>query len=329
MNVMLPLGIDSFEKLRDDGFYYVDKSYFIKDLLNRRFEANLITRPRRFGKTLTMSMLADFFDIRRNSKKHFEGLRISKDAELCRKWQNQWPVIFLTMKSAEGLDFKTAYERLLFRQQNYLLSDNRLSASDIENFISIKNRTASIATLTDSLVLLTRMMAAHFAKPVILLMDEYDVPLAKVSENGYYPEMLDVIRTLLGGAIKTNPCLKFAVVTGCLRISKESIFTITNNFVTDAVSEDSFNESIGFTNAEVEQLLADAGLSEHAEKIRKWYDGYRFGKTDVYCPWDVLNHVNSKFETLLAGGVLSRLSKKILPTICWLQPKRASGASFI
>lgn len=299
MSIRFPLGIDSFDKLREGNFYYIDKTFFIKELLDKQFEANLITRPRRFGKTLTMSMLDDFFDIGRDSKAHFEGLEISGERKLCDEWMNQWPVIFLTLKSVEGLDFEDAYGMLvvlisdLCKKYGFLEKSELVDKDDRELFEELKGQRASKENLKNSLVLLTRMMNAHYGKPVILLVDEYDVPLAKASESGFYTEMLDMVRALLGGALKSNQHLKFAVVTGCLRISKESIFTGTNNFVTDAAAGDRFNEYIGFTHEEVYKLLRDTNLISHADEIKRWYDGYCFGKTAVYCPWDVLNHVNA------------------------------------
>ncbi len=296
MNVKLPVGIDNFSKIRDGGFYFIDKTGLIKELLDKEFEANLITRPRRFGKTLTMSMLEDFFDISRDSKAHFEGLKISEETELCQKWMNQWPVVFITLKSVEGLSFQSAYERLrillagLFRKHEYLLQGDNINKSDAVDFVKVRDKQANMDETTNALVLLTRMMAVYYGKPVILLVDEYDVPLLKADDGNYYAEMLDVIRSLLG-AVKTNDSLKFAVVTGCLRIAKESIFTGTNNFVTDTIMGGGFFEAIGFTENDVQKILTYTGFSKHAEELRFWYDGYRFGNARVYCPWDVLNHL--------------------------------------
>lgn len=298
MSIKVPLGIESFEKMREGDFYYIDKTPFIKVLLDRQFEASLITRPCRFGKTLTMSMLEDFFDISRDSKSHFEGLAISEDTAICEEWMNQWPVVFLTLKGVEGLNFEDAYGRLevlianVCKKYAFLGESSNVDSDDKVIFGKLKAQEADKQNLTNSLALFTRMMSAHYGKPAILLIDEYDVPLSKASEQGYYQEMTDMIRSLLGDVIKTNPYLKLAVVTGCLRISKESIFTGVNNFVTDAITGDSFNEYIGFTAEEVQQMLGDANLAEHAEEIRKWYDGYRFGKAEVYCPWAVLSYIN-------------------------------------
>lgn len=297
MNLSLPLGIDDFNKIREENYYYIDKTNFIKQLLSTRFEANLVTRPRRFGKTLTMSMLEDFFDISRDSRAHFDGLDISRETALCKEWMNHWPVVFFSLKSVEGLNFTSAYGRLkvlianICKKYAFLENSNKVDSADKIIFKQMRFQDANEENLSNALVLLTRMMHAHYGKQVILLIDEYDVPLARASENGYYAEMLDMVRSILGDAVKTNPFLKFAVVTGCLRISKESIFTGTNNFVTDSITGDAFNEFIGFTSEDVEKLLTDSDLTSHANDVKKWYDGYRFGKTEVYCPWDVLNYI--------------------------------------
>ncbi|MDO5405797.1 MAG: AAA family ATPase [Eubacteriales bacterium] len=297
MGIEFPLGIDSFEKLRSTGRYYVDKTEFIGRLLQNTYEVNLVTRPRRFGKTLAMSMLEDFFDISKDSSADFEGLKIRENQELCAKWMNQWPVLFLTLKSVEGNDFESAYGMLrvlisgVCKKYAFLENSDRADRDDIRCFRSLKAQESSPEILKDSLHTLMRMMNDHYGKPVILLIDEYDVPLAKASEAGYYSEMMDVIRAMLGKALKTNEFLKFAVITGCLKIAKESIFTGTNNFVSDTITGDRFDEYFGFTEADVHQILADANFADHAAEIKTWYDGYRFGSVEVYCPWDVLNHV--------------------------------------
>ncbi len=299
MSISLPLGIDDFAKVREEHYYYIDKTAFIKQLLNTRFEANLVTRPRRFGKSLTMSMLEDFFDISRDSKAHFDGLKISEETELCERWMNRWPVVALTMKSVDGLNFQDAYGMLevvianLCKKYAFLGDSSKVNPADKELFNKLMYQAANKQNLKNSLVLITRMMSAHYGKKVILIMDEYDVPVAKASEHGYYDEMLDMIRSLLGDAIKTNPHLKFAVVTGCLRISKESIFTGVNNFVTDAITGDRFNEHVGFTPVEVRQLLLDVGFIDHMDEVKEWYDGYRFGSVEVYCPWAVLSYASA------------------------------------
>lgn len=297
MKLQLPVGIDSFAKIREGGFYYIDKTAFIKELLETQFEANLVTRPRRFGKSLTMSMLEDFFDISRDSKKRFEGLEISKETELCEQWMNRWPVVSLTLKDIEGDDFEDAFGMLqvliseLCQKYIFLEESEKVDPADKIIFKNLHYQKENKENIKSALILLCRMMNAHYGKQVILIVDEYDVPLAKASDKGYYDQMSSVIRSLLGRALKTNPFLKFAVITGCLRISKESIFTGTNNLVTDAITGDRYNEYIGFTPAEVEKMLKDADLFDHIDEIKEWYDGYRFGNVEVYCPWAVLNYV--------------------------------------
>lgn len=296
--VRLPLGIEDFAELIESGCFYVDKTDFIRELLDEAFKVNLITRPRRFGKTLTMSMLAEFFDIRKDNRHLFEGLDIGNCKELCREWMNQWPVLFLTLKDVNGRSFTKAYGLLkqeiskLCIAHSYLEESSVVDSADKNSFLRLKNRCGDDTDIEASLDTLTRMMCAHYKKPVILLIDEYDVPLAKSSDNGYYDEMLDVIRSLLGMAWKTNPSLKFAVVTGCLRIAKESIFTGANNFVSNSVSSAHYDAHFGFLEEEVQELLETSGCLGHLPELKKWYDGYRFGRREVYCPWDVINHVN-------------------------------------
>ena len=291
-----PLGIDSFEKIRSSGYYYIDKTLLIQTLLANAFEVNLITRPRRFGKTLMMSMLEDFFDISLDSSSDFTGLAITEDAVICREWMNKWPVVFLTLESVEGTDFNSAYGMLtvliadLCKKYAFLLNSPSVNPEDRKVFHMLMARGADEAEVKNSLYTIMRMMHAHYGKPAILLIDEYDVPLACASEAGYYPEMLDVIRALLGKALKSNEHLKFSVVTGCLKIAKESIFTGTNNFVSDTITGDRFDEYLGFTETDVKRLLSDIGMEDHSEEMKKWYDGYLFGSVNVYCPWDVLNH---------------------------------------
>ncbi|MCI7812731.1 MAG: ATP-binding protein [Robinsoniella sp.] len=294
----LPIGIENFEELRRDGCYYVDKTGMIEKLLQQTFKVQLITRPRRFGKTLMMSMLAEFFDCRKDTKNIFEDLEISEQKKLCAGWRNQWPVLFLTLKDVGGNDFDGAYGILQFVlsslciEHSYLEESEWVDPDDRESFLRLKGRSGDKTDVKSALCVIMRMMQAHYRKPVIVLIDEYDVPLAQASEKGYYEEMLDVIRGLLGMALKTNASLKFAVVTGCLRIAKESIFTGTNNFLSDTISGKQFDKYFGFTENEVSKLLEDTELVEHKAEMREWYDGYRFGSKEVYCPWDVLNHVN-------------------------------------
>ena len=295
--VNLPIGTSDFAEIRREGWYYVDKTGLIRDLLNtRKAKVTLITRPRRFGKTLGMNMLANFFDIQKDSKALFEGLEISKDQALCEQWRNQWPVLFVSFRRVDGLNFQSAYGMLeltitdLFREHRYLLDSEQVGDDEKKMIRRLLQGTATEREVKNSLLLLTEMMQAHYGKPVILLMDEYDVPLAKASANGYYKEMLDVMKGIMQ-AMKDNSALQLAVITGCLRIAKESIFTGTNNFVSDTITSSRLNEYFGFTQAEVDQLLQDTGLTDHAEDLKAWYDGYHFGEFDIYCPWDVMNYL--------------------------------------
>ncbi|MGN0292679.1 MAG: AAA family ATPase [Lachnospiraceae bacterium] len=296
--VSLPVGISDFEKIRENGYYYVDKSGLISELLrDGAAEVTLITRPRRFGKTLGMSMLASFFDISRNSRSLFEGLEISGERQICEEWMNQWPVIFVSLKDVDGLDFDGAFAMLramlayVFQQYDFLLKSEEVHDFDKKLFSRILQKEASDDEVKTCFLLLTRMMCAHYKKPVILLIDEYDVPVARAGNRGYYAEMMDVVKAMLGTALKDNPFLRFAVVTGCLKITKESIFTGTNNFVSDTIASCGLNEYFGFTQSDVDRLLADAGAEKYAGSMKAWYDGYHFGDFDVYCPWDVMNYL--------------------------------------
>ena len=293
----IPVGVSDFEEIRKNGYYYIDKSGLIGELLSRTgTKVTLITRPRRFGKTLGMSMLENFFDIRKDSRALFEGLEIARDQALCDAWMNQYPTIFVSFRQVDGLDFTGAYDMLtwviseLYKKHRYLLDSDGIGTSDKEIAKQLEWGQASLKDTKGSLLLLTRMMQQHYGKPVILLIDEYDVPVAKANSNGYYAEMLDVMKGLLQ-ALKDNQALQFAVVTGCLKIAKESIFTGTNNFVSDTITNSRLNEYFGFVQSEVDQLLKDASVTEQADSIRRWYDGYHFGDFDVYCPWDVMNYM--------------------------------------
>ena len=293
----IPVGVSNFEEIRKNGYYYIDKSGLIGELLSRTgTKVTLITRPRRFGKTLGMSMLENFFDIRKDSRALFEGLEIARDQALCDAWMNQYPTIFVSFRQVDGLNFTGAYDMLtwviseLYKKHRYLLDSDRIGTSDKEIAKQLEWGQASLKDTKGSLLLLTRMMQQHYGKPVILLIDEYDVPVAKANSNGYYAEMLDVMKGLLQ-ALKDNQALQFAVVTGCLKIAKESIFTGTNNFVSDTITNSRLNEYFGFVQSEVDQLLKDASVTEQADSIRRWYDGYHFGDFDVYCPWDVMNYM--------------------------------------
>lgn len=293
----IPVGISDFLKIRDRNYYYVDKTNLIAELLEEETaEVTLITRPRRFGKTMAMSMLSHFFDIRKDSKAMFQGLKIAENTELCDEWMNQWPVLFISFRRVDGLNFESAFGMLqetitdIYGDHLYLLDSPRISSYQKEIMDRILRKTASEEEIKASILLLTKLMQAHYSKPVILLIDEYDVPIAKASANGYYDEMLDVMKGVLQ-ALKDNDALRFAVITGCLRIAKESIFTGTNNFVSDTISSSHLNEYFGFTQEEVDQILIDADQTDHAEDVKAWYDGYHFGELDVYCPWDVMNYL--------------------------------------
>ena len=296
-DLKIPVGISDFAKIRNYDYYYVDKTGLIADLLEKETaEVTLITRPRRFGKTMGMSMLANFFDIRKDSKAMFEGLEIAKNTALCSEWMNQWPTLFLSFKKVDGLNFQDAYDMLtvvlanLYKKHIYLLESDKINPFDKEIITHIMSGNASVKEIKDSLALLTITMQEYYGKPVILLLDEYDVPIAKASAKGYYAEMLDVVKGLMQ-ALKDNDALRFAVITGCLRIAKESIFTGTNNFVSDTISSSHLNEYFGFTQEDVNQILEDADCQEHAADMKNWYDGYHFGDLDVYCPWDVMNYL--------------------------------------
>ena len=297
--INIPVGTSNFAEIRRKGSYFIDKSSLIEQLLKTQStKVTLITRPRRFGKTLGMSMLSEFFDIQKNSRALFEGLSVMKNKELCRQWMNQYPTLFLSFRSVDGLNFSGAYAQLasviaeLYKKHIYLTESERIQPLDKEQFHRTAAEKADLKGIKNSLLKLTQLMELHYQKPVILIIDEYDVPLAKASEKGYYREMQDAIKGVMQ-VIKDNNSLEFAVITGCLQIAKESIFTGTNNFVSDTISDTQLNEYFGFTQDEVNRLLADTGLAPYAEEIREWYDGYHFGDFDVYCPWDVMNHVQN------------------------------------
>lgn len=294
----IPVGVSDFREIRQNGYYYIDKSGLIRELLkNTATKVTLITRPRRFGKTLSMSMLENFFDIRKDSRAWFEGLEIARDSELCQAWMNQWPTVSFSLKDIDGLNFESAYGQLkaqiseLYKKYAHLLEYDAIDPDDKQNFLDLKAGRAGEVQVSRALSLLLRIMEAYYQKPVILLLDEYDVPVAKASSNGYYEQMLEVIKTMMSTALKDNSCLRFAVITGCLKIAKESIFTGTNNLVSDTIGTSGLNEYFGFTQKDVDRLLEDAGANSQAENIKVWYDGYRFGNFEVYCPWDVMNYL--------------------------------------
>lgn len=303
MRKKLPIGIDGFEKIRTNDFYYVDKTLFIKELLQNWGEVNLFTRPRRFGKTLNMSMLKNFFEAG-SAPALFDGLKIAQEKELCEKYMGKFPVISISLKSVDGLDFQTALTALKTvigdeaGRFPFLSSSDKLTEDERGSYAQLTEVGSSqggIYTMTDkvaaaSLKTLSKLLSKHYGQKVILLIDEYDVPLDKAFQAGYYDEMISLIRNLLGNALKTNDSLYFSVLTGCLRISKESIFTGLNNLKVHTISDLRYDEYFGFTNADVDEILKFYGLTSYEDVIQDWYDGYRFGNTDVYCPWDVINY---------------------------------------
>lgn len=304
MAIQIAVGDEKFDDIRKAGFYYVDKTELLYELAQQtRNKVTLLTRPRRFGKTLNLSMMECFFDIRRDSRSLFEGLDIVRHEAFCDEWMNRYPVLFISFKDVDGLDFESAFIALqdvlsdfCFRY-SHIIEYDKVDPVDITTFMSIKEKKVAPAAIKSALKTIMRMMYAVYGKPVILLIDEYDVPLAKASEkntskNRYYEQMLDVIKGMLSISLKTNEYLKFAVVTGCLKIAKESIFTGTNNFASYSVLDDRFSRYFGFTQEEVDGLLEAAGLSHKAGTFRSWYDGYVFGNTPVYCPWDVVSYVS-------------------------------------
>ena len=303
MRKKFPIGIDGFEKIRTNDFYYVDKTLFIKELLQNWGEVNLFTRPRRFGKTLNMSMLKCFFEIG-SDPALFDGLKIVQEKELCEKYMGKFPVIFISLKSVGGLQYDSAVAALRTVIGNeagrfrFLRESPMLDEADINSYNQLVNVDAKGSSryaipddaLIDSLKTLSQLLEKHYGQKVILLIDEYDVPLDKAFQKGYYDEMVSLIRSLFDNALKTNDSLYFAVLTGCLRISKESIFTGLNNPKVHTISDVRYDEYFGFTNADVDELLEFYGLSAYKDTIKGWYDGYHFGDTDVYCPWDVINY---------------------------------------
>lgn len=309
-NLNIPVGISDFERIRELNYYYVDKTGLIKTLLQGEMDqVTLITRPRRFGKTMAMNMLNSFLDIRKDSRHLFEGLEISDETEICEKWMNQYPTLFLSFKDVDGTIFENAFNFLKFviaslcSQNSYLETGENIRENEKDIFSRLRSQTASITDIKGSIVTIMNMMQSYYGKPVILLIDEYDVPIAKASNNGYYKEMLEVIKGMLSTALKDNSSLKFAVITGCLKIAKESIFTGTNNFVSDTISSTRYNEYYGFTQQDVDKLLADTEIEEKAELIKEWYDGYNFGEFEVYCPWDVMNYLRDLQNDLNARPV--------------------------
>lgn len=290
----LPIGIEDFEKIRQEDFYYVDKTRLIEQLLAQWGEVNLFTRPRRFGKSLNMSMFQSFFEIG-SEKTLFDGLEISKNFKLCEEYQGKYPVVSISLKGINGTTYEEARGFLVktineeARRLSFLSESPKLDETDQELLKQLKTKEMSNDSLVYSIRELTELLEKHYDKKVIVLIDEYDVPLAKANENGYYDEMVLLIRNLFENGLKTNKSLKFAILTGCLRVAKESIFTGLNNFKIYSITDKSFDETFGFTDDEVRELLKYYGQEEYYETVKAWYDGYRFGDVEVYCPWDVIN----------------------------------------
>lgn len=302
----LPVGIENFEEIRTNDYYYVDKTKLIKQVLQNKSKAYLFTRPRRFGKTLNMSMLKCFFEIGAN-KALFDGLYISRNQQICKDYLGKYPVIFLTLKDVDGFDFKTAKYQIIeliakeASRFKCLLESNQLDRSDKEAYSALIKSTSGKFEMDDdtlygSLKTLSELLYKHYNKKVVVLIDEYDVPLDKAFQNGYYKEMTSLIRFLFGKVLKTNDYLEFAVLTGCLRISKESIFTGLNNFKVLSITDTRFDETFGFTDQEVKDILSYFEIEDRYQETKEWYDGYHFGNVDVYCPWDVINHVDKVNE---------------------------------
>ena len=291
----LPVGIENFEEMRKEDFYYVDKTGLIIDLMNGWSKVNLFTRPRRFGKTLNMSMLKSFFEIG-GDKRIFDGLVVSNDKVICDRFMGQYPVVFISLKGVDGLDFETAYEALCqiivdeAARLRFLVDSDKIADDEKKFLEKLINERYDASDIRKSLQMLCRLLEKHYGQKAILIIDEYDVPLDKAFHHGYYAQMIDIIRAMFGAALKTNDSLFMAVLTGCLRVSKESIFTGLNNLKVHSISDEKFDEYFGFTDAEVRKMLEYYGLESHYSDVRKWYDGYRFGGQDIYCPWDVINY---------------------------------------
>ena len=295
MKLSLPIGIEDFKEVRKDGYYYVDKTALIEQVLEKRSKVTLFTRPRRFGKSLNMSMLKNFFEIGTDAAL-FEELHISKNTQMCEKYMGKYPVIAVSLKGVDAATYEEAFDQLVDIMNNsaaefsFLQNSDSLTDYEKERFIKLLDDQMNQKIMGSSMLWLTKLLEKHYNKKVVVLIDEYDVPLAKAHENGYYDKMVRLIRNMFGNVLKTNNSLAFAVLTGCLRIAKESIFTGLNNFKVYSITDEEFDETFGFTGEEVQEMLAYYGLSSCFDKVKEWYDGYRFGNTDVYCPWDVVNY---------------------------------------
>lgn len=300
--LILPVGIENFKEIRKDGYYYVDKTALIEQVLEKRSKVTLFTRPRRFGKSLNMSMLQYFFEMGTDSAL-FDDLHISKNVELCELYMGKYPVISISLKGVDAANYDEAY-RLMVQIINdeaerfqFLLDSEKLTQIDKMRYETLIDMEMQPAVLAMSLKKLTTLLEKHYGQKVVVLIDEYDVPLAKAYENNFYDKMVLLLRNLFGNVLKTNASLAFAVLTGCLRIAKESIFTGLNNFTVYSITDDEFDETFGFTSEEVQEMLSYYGLSSHFEEVKEWYDGYRFGNADVYCPWDVVNYCKDHRES--------------------------------
>ena len=296
----IPVGIENFQDMRKFNFYYIDKTNLIEQLLDNWSKVTLFTRPRRFGKTLNMSMLRSFFELG-TDKSLFDGLYISKNKELCEEHMGKYPVIFFSLKSVEGLKFENARYRIIemigreAQRYEFLAESDKLSDNEKAQYKALIALDNGKYTMDDDILIsgiqmLSHLLYKHYGQKTVILIDEYDVPLDKAFENGYYKEMVSLIRGIFGMALKTNDSLQFAVLTGCLRISKESIFTGLNNFEVLSILNTQYDEAFGFTDGEVKQILEDYNLSDHYPDVKEWYDGYHFGNTDIYCPWDVIRY---------------------------------------
>ncbi len=298
MKVKFPLGESLFESIREKELFYIDKTPLIEELYrNNGTKVFLFTRPRRFGKTLTMSMLSSFFDISKDSRDIFDGLNISRNKEVCDKWMNKFPTVFVSFKDVDGLNYESAFDELkniifnLYCGYSYLLESDKTDDAHKERFARIYKGSPTLSDIKSSLSLLLKMLHTHYGKKVILLIDEYDVPMAKASEKGYYPEMLDVMKGILS-VLKDSTTLEFGVVTGCLRIAKESIFTGLNNLYSNTITSTAFSGYFGFTANEVERTFKELGVEDKLPLAKEWYDGYLFGKSEIYSPWDVISYLN-------------------------------------
>lgn len=295
MKLSLPIGIEDFKEVRKDGYYYVDKTALIEQVLEKRSKVTLFTRPRRFGKSLNMSMLKNFFEIGTDAAL-FEELHISKNTQMCEKYMGKYPVIAVSLKGVDAATYEEAFDQLVDIMNNsaaefsFLQNSDSLTDYEKGRFIKLLDDQMNQKIMGSSMLWLTKLLEKHYNKKVVVLIDEYDVPLAKAHENGYYDKMVRLIRNMFGNVLKTNNSLAFAVLTGCLRIAKESIFTGLNNFKVYSITDEEFDETFGFTGEEVQEMLSYYGLSSCFDKVKEWYDGYRFGNTDVYCPWDVVNY---------------------------------------